>query len=134
MTSTIDSEVPEITLGGERHPVKPIPFGTLRRVLPAVKRASAAMAAGAIDEAAMADVGLVLAAGMGVTPEELDRVPIRSDEIGPAFSVIMDVAGLAAPGVPSAGENKAGATPGTGTISTPISPPASDGPGPRSTN
>jgi hypothetical protein len=122
-----------ILLAGRAFSVAALPFGVLKRLLPAINRVAVALAIGRLDEPAMDDMGAVLCAATGIASADLDALPIQAHELGPAFETIVDLAGLKpAEGAPS-GEPPAVAAPGIGTTSTPISPPASAGPGETST-
>lgn len=123
-----------IILAGRDFPVQELNFAQLKRLLPAINRVARAMAVDQLDEAAMDDMGTVLSAGTGVPIGELDALPIRSNELAPAFEAIVNLAGLG-PKQEAAkpGEEETVAT-GTGTNSMPISPPASAGPGETSTS
>lgn len=123
-----------ITLAGREIPVQELNFAQLKRLLPAINRVARAMALDRIDEAAMDDMGLVLCAATGMRPAGLDAMPIKGCEIAPAFTAIVNLAGLGPAEVSPSGEAQAVATPGTGTNSTPTSPPASAGPGETSTS
>lgn len=118
-----------ITLAGRELPVQELNFAQLKRLLPAINRTARAMAIGNLDESAMDDMGTVLSAGTGLPPAELDALPIKGSELAAAFEAIVELAGLG-PKQDAAkpGEEGAVAT-GTGTTSTPISPPVSAGPG-----
>lgn len=122
-----------ITLAGRAIPVEALPFGVLKRMLPAINRVAVGLAYNRLDEAAMDDMGAVLSAATGIPAAELDALPIQAHELGPAFETIVDLAGLKPKeGAPS-GEAQAVASPGTGMTSMPTSPPASAGPGETST-
>lgn len=116
-----------ITLAGRALPVQELTFAQLKRLLPAINRVARAMASGRLDEAAMDDMGEILCAATGLSATELDALPVKGGEIAPAFTAIVNLAGLNATGGDASGEAVASA--GTGTISTPTSPPALDGTG-----
>lgn len=123
-----------ITLAGRELPVQELNFAQLKRLLPAINRTARAMAIGNLDEAAMDDMGTVLSAGTGLPPAELDALPIKGSELAAAFQAIVDLAGLGPKQeAAKSGEAEPVAT-GTGTTSTPISPPVSAGPGETSTS
>lgn len=118
-----------ITLAGRELPVQELNFSQLKRLLPAINRVAYAMSIGHLDEAAMDDMGTVLSAGTGLPQAELDAMLIKGNELAAAFETIVSLAGLSpAEGGTKSGEPVEVAT-GTGTTSTPISPPASAGPG-----
>lgn len=123
-----------IILAGRELPVQEFNFAQLKRLLPAINRTARAMAIGQLDEASMNDMGTVLSVATGMLQAELDTLPIRGEELAPAFDAIVNLAGLG-PKEEGAkpGEAEAVAT-GTGTTSTPISPPVSAGPGETSTS
>lgn len=83
-----------ITLGGQLFEVAPIPLGRLRVLVPAFNRAAIALAGGAIDADAMQDVVSCIAAGVGLTVEQVEALPGQFTEMIDALSVIADVAGL----------------------------------------
>lgn len=116
-----------ITLAGRALPVQELTFAQLKRLLPAINRVARAMAVGRLEEAEMDDMGAILCAATGLSAAELDALPVKGWEILPAFTAIVTLAGLDAAGGTGSGEAVASA--GTGTISTPTSPPASDGTG-----
>lgn len=123
-----------ITLAGREIPVQELNFAQLKRLLPAINRVARAMVIDRLDEAAMDDMGLVLCAATGLPAAELDALPIKGGEIAPAFTAIVNLAGLGPKEATQSGEAVAVANPGTGTNSMPTSPPASDGPGETSTS
>lgn len=120
--------VKTITLAGREIPINELNFAQLKRILPAINRAARAMASDRLDEAAMDDMGIVLCSGTGMAQAELDALPIRGNELGPAFEAIVKLAGLGPAEGAQAGEAWV-ASDGTGTNSMPTSPPALDGHG-----
>lgn len=119
-----------ITLGGVLIDIQPITFKGLRRLLPAINRVAASMAIQRLDDAAMDDMGVILAEATGKSLAEIDAMPVSVSELEPAFLAIVDAAGLG-------GRDQGEALPvasGIGTTSTPTSPPVSDGPGTTSTD
>lgn len=124
-----------ITLAGREIPVHELNFAQLKRLMPAINRVARAMAISDLNESAMDDMGIVLSAGTGMQIAELDALPIKGNELAAAFQAIVTLAGLGPKedGAKS-GEAVAVVNPGTGMNSTPTLPPASDGPGEKSTS
>lgn len=83
-----------IVIGGQKIAVKPIPLGLLRKVVPAFNRVGAAFAAGAVGEDVIGDCVVIIAAGIGKAPEEVEQMPMGFDELPQALEVIAEVAGL----------------------------------------
>lgn len=83
-----------IVLGGQSFEIGAIPLGRLRKLLPALSRASIAFHSGAIQEAQFDDVADVLAAVLGKTVEEVEALPMTLPEIAEAMAVAAEVSGL----------------------------------------
>ncbi len=83
-----------ITLAGQEYPVEALPFGKLRKVLPAMMRIGANLSAGNLSEADVGTLGEVAALGIGIEPAALDEMRIRFDELLAVFEAVVEVAGL----------------------------------------
>jgi hypothetical protein len=122
-----------IQLGGAPVEIRPLPFGKLKRLFPAINRVAANLSVGQFDEATMDELGGILAAATGLEPAALDALPIKISELSAAFAAVVEATGLVPKGAPR-GEAPAVASPGTGMTSMPTSPPSSAGPGETSTS
>lgn len=122
-----------IILGGKEIPVQELNFAQLKRLLPAINRVSRAMAIDVLDDSAMDDMALVLYAATGIDQAEIDAMPIKGNELVPAFVTIVNLAGLGPKEGTHQGEALV-ASDGTGTNSMLTSPPVSAGPGETSTS
>jgi len=106
-----------IVIGGQAVAVKPMPLGTLRKVLPAFNRVGAAFKQGAVDEAVFDDCVTIIAAGIGKSAEEVEQMPMSFDELPRVLEVIAGVAGLK-PAEAQPGEPAPSSTTASGTEST----------------
>lgn len=122
-----------IILGGKEIPVQELNFAQLKRLLPVINRVAYAMSINRMEDADMDDMGAVLCAGTGMQPSDMDALPVKANELVPAFEAIVELAGLRQKEGAQQGEALV-ASDGTGTNSTPTSPPASAGPGETSTS
>jgi len=120
-----------ISLGGKQFEVRELEFRELRRLLPVIHRVGPALARNVITDSVMDELAEIIAAGIGITVEELDALPVKARELGAAFDAVATSAGLAER--PEGASGEALVADGTGTTSTLISPPASAGPGTTST-
>lgn len=100
-----------IKLGGVSHDVAALPLGRLRKLLPALSRASVAFSSGALTERQFDDVAEVLSAILGKTIEEVEAIPMDLNEITAAMSVAAEISGLVEKGVDTLGEATPGAAP-----------------------
>jgi hypothetical protein len=107
-----------ITLNGTTIEVRPIPLGRLRVLIPAFNRAGLAFAAGALDEKAIDDTIQCIAAGCGLSVEQVEGMSCTMPELIAALEVIAEVAGIK-PKEEEATRGNLGATGSTGTTSTP---------------
>lgn len=112
------STATHITLGGTTVEVRPIPLGRLRVLLPAFNRAAIAFAAGTLDERAIDDTIQCIAAGCGLSVEQVDAMACTMPELISALEVIAEVAGIK-PKNEDADRGNPVATGSTGTTSTP---------------
>ncbi len=111
-----------IVLGGQSFEIDAIPLGRLRKLLPALSRASVAFSAGALTETQFDDVADVLAAVLGKTIEEVEAMPMDLNEIAKAMEVAAKVSGLVAKAVDTGEALPEGSPASTLTPSTPSTP------------
>lgn len=124
-----------VILGGLRFELAAMPFGQLKKLSVAINRVGRALASGVADDDTMDDMGSVLAIGLGIPLEELDRLPTNWHEACNAFRALMRVSGMEQEMEYAAGEaqrrglvsSAPASTPGTG--STPASSASPAGPG-----
>lgn len=107
----------QIILGGKPYPIGPLALGQLKRALPAFGRAGAAFARGDLGESALDDVMVILSAGTGIAPAEVELIPATMPEIAAAVEAIARISGLLPEDAPGEGQ-PAVAAPSTGTTST----------------
>ena len=100
-----------ITLGGVSHEVAALPLGRLRKLLPALSRASVAFNSGLMAERQFDDVAEVLAAVLGKPVEEIEQMAMTMPEISEAMVMAAQISGLVEKGVDALGEAKPGAAP-----------------------
>ena len=112
------SEAKTVTLAGTAYPVEPMPFGSLRKVLPAMMRVGANLAAGTPGADDVGTLGDVVALGLGIEPATMEGMRIRFDDLITAFQAVLEAAGLAQK-EPAPGEVQGQSS--TGTSSTPNS-------------
>lgn len=110
--------IEKVTLGRSEFAVRELPFGDLRIQLPRINRIGPALAANVLTDAVMEDLAEVIACGVGITVEELGKLPVKLPQIGLAFNAIVRAAGIEE--LAESGEPKPVAT-GTGTTSMPTS-------------
>ena len=106
-----------VTFCGNESPVRVLPLGQLQRCAVAFNRAGINLGRGVFDEQTMADVSMVVAAGINQPLDAFAELPVRLDELIDAFTVVADVAGM----LPKTGEERAVGKPAalsTGTPST----------------
>ena len=114
---------PVITLGERTFPVRPLPLGKLRRLMPAFNRAAQAFAADKADDAAFDDVFAILSEAIEVPAAEIEAMPGTWAQLVNAISLVAEVSGLKrteGEGAPDAGEARPGTSPASipGTPST----------------
>jgi hypothetical protein len=87
-----------IILGGEKHEIKPIPLGRLKKLIPAMSEASVALSGlasgGVIDESAMDKIAKTLALALDRPQAEIEELPMGMTEMTEAIGVIAVAAGL----------------------------------------
>lgn len=128
--------IPYVVLEGRVYPVRAVPFGVARELVPALLRCSRRFAAWQIDEALYADMVLVLSRGLGTTPAVIDRLTVPLWELGPVVEAIARANGLPQmeAGEANLGKFLEALTKSTGTNSAPSSSAPPAGPGSMSTN
>lgn len=125
-----------VVLAGRVHPVRPVPLGVARELVPAIVRCSKAFAAWQFDEALYDDMIQVLALGLNVPAARIEALTVSLLDLAPVVERIARVNGLPVLEAGSADMGKLMAalmTP-TGTNSTPGSSAPPAGPGTTSTN
>jgi hypothetical protein len=95
-----------ITLAGSPREIGALPYGRLKKILPAMNRCRL----GGVDnvtETMMSDFGVIIAAALGITPEQFDEMSATIDEVTAAIPVIAEACGLT-PKVATPGEAQPG--------------------------
>jgi hypothetical protein len=120
-----------VVLQGRVLPVRAVPLGVARDLVPAIIRCSRRFADWQIDEALYDDLVRVLALGLRVSPREIEALTVPLWELGPVLERIAHANALPVleAGSGGMGEFLAALTKSTGTSSTPGSsaPPAGHG-------
>lgn len=126
--------VKSVMLEGRVYPLRPVPLGIARDLVPAIMRCSQRFAAGQIDESLYDDLVRVLALGLRADPRVIESLTVPLWYLAPVIDGIASVNALPVmeAGAPT-GKPPAAMTPSTGTNSTPASPAPPDGPGTTST-
>lgn len=83
-----------ITLAGKEYSISPIPLGLLKVALPAFGRVGVDFANGDLTERTFDDLIIILAAGMEMTTEEVDKIVAPMDDLIVAIEKIATVSGL----------------------------------------
>ncbi|MDQ7989019.1 MAG: hypothetical protein REI09_05225 [Candidatus Dactylopiibacterium sp.] len=111
----------EITLGKRTFPIDAVPLGKLKIITPAVVRAGRAFERGEVSEGAMNDVIAIIAAGTGLSVEDIESIPgATMPQLSAAMRAISVVSGLIESVDAGNAESRPEvATPSTGTTSTP---------------
>lgn len=122
-----------VVLAGRVYPVRAVPLGVARDLVPAIVRCSRAFAAWEFSEALFDDMVKVLSLGLHVPRARIEALPISLWDLAPAVERIARVNGLPVmeAGTPEMGKLLAKLT---GTNSTPGSSAPPAGPGSTSTN
>ena len=86
-----------ITLGGAHFDVNPLPYKTLRKIIPLLSGLAVLLGDKnhTVDENDMEVLAQIICAGTGKTAAELDEIPAAFDELMEAYKVIAEVSGLA---------------------------------------
>lgn len=84
-----------IKLGGESFDVSPLPYGVLRKVLPAIGRVGEKLQRQQFDDDLLADLAQVIAPAVGKTSAEFDAMTMDMQQIVAAFGVVVEASGLA---------------------------------------
>lgn len=117
-----------VVLAGIVRPVRPVPLGVARELVPAIVRCSQAFAEWHVSEAMYDDMVKVLALGLDVPPAQIERLSVSLWDLTKVIDLIARVNGLQ---VVEAGQTDMGKllAAWTGTNSTPSSsaPPAGAG-------
>lgn len=86
--------VETVVLAGHVLPVRAVPLGIARELVPAIVRASQAFVRLDITDELYADLVRVLSLGLGVPPREIERHAISLWDLAPAIDLIARVNGL----------------------------------------
>lgn len=124
-----------VLLAGRALPVRAVPLGVARELVPAIVRCSQAFAKWEFSEALYDDIIKVLALGLSVPIRVVESLPVSLFDLAPVVERIARVNGLPVleAGSPDMGKLLAALTQ-TGTNSTPGSSPPQDGHGSTSTD
>lgn len=126
--------VDHVVLAGRVLPVRPVPLGVARELVPAIVRCSQAFVRFEITDELYADIVKSLSLGLGVPAREVERYAVSLWDLAPVLDMIARVNGLQTMEVGGADMGKLlAALTQTGTRSTPGSSAPPAGPGSIST-
>lgn len=129
------SGVSTVVLAGRVYPVRPVPLGVARELVPAIVRCSDAFVHFNITDDLYADLVKTLSLGLGVPAREIERHAVSLWDLAPVIDLIARVNGLQVAEEGDAALGKLLALmQQTGTRSTPGSSAPPDGPGSTSTD
>lgn len=123
--------VDSVILQGRLCPLRPVPLGIARDLVPAIVRCSRRFASAEIDEALYDDLVQVLSLGLQVPSQDIERLTIALWDLAPVVDRIARVNGLPVLEAGSAGlgELITALTKSTGTSTSPGSSAPQAGPG-----
>lgn len=127
--------VRSVQLEGQVFPVRPVPLGVARDMVPALLRCAKSIAVWEIDEKLYDDFVVTLSLGLGVPAKRIERLQVPLWQLAPVVELIARVNGFpeVEAGRVDLGKLMAAMT-STGTSSSPASSPTPAGPGSTSSN
>jgi hypothetical protein len=83
-----------VVLAGIVRPVRPVPLGVARELVPAIVRCSQAFATWNVDESLYDDMVKVLSLGLGIAPRQVERLSVSIWDLTRVIDLIARVNGL----------------------------------------